>query len=359
MTVRGMKGETWMTGKTALGPGARTMFTGLVTGFTNSTLRVISALLTVRVTHPILQDAAPVTRHTALRSVICAGFAAGVALSAAVLALIKALWTLIHTLPGALQVQQRRCAHPAGVRPWARALLTGTVTLLAALPCAEVPSGTVADAEMREQMKVAWCTAQTVSGRRPGTGGTHMITGHTETQLYTISLLMGTVSSYGTYAHARTIVEVVGQSTGLAVRGAWAFAGLAELMTCLASELVALEERFGWAVRISSNSTHHGVGIQNQTLFTLQTLGGFWTLTACTGLVTLLAFLIRGLVICSRWALFQAHALVEFWVEGRTCLAIIRERTRAGGTGGVAAHTDALIQVFKITLWTDGLACPV
>lgn len=69
----------------------------------------------------------------------CAGLAAGVALSAAVPAFIKALRTLIHTLPGALQVQQRRCAHPAGVRPWARALLTGTVTLLAALPCAVVP----------------------------------------------------------------------------------------------------------------------------------------------------------------------------------------------------------------------------
>ncbi len=68
-----------------------------------------------------------------------------------------------------------------------------------------LPCGTVANAEMREQMKVAWCTAHTVSGRRPGTGGTHMITGHTETQLYTVSLLMGTVSSYGTFAHARTI----------------------------------------------------------------------------------------------------------------------------------------------------------
>lgn len=257
-----MKGETWVTDETALGPGTGTMFTGLVTGFTNFTLRVISALFTVRVTHPILQDAAPVTRHTALRSVICAGFAAAVALSAAVLALIKALWTLIHTLPGALQVQQRRCAHPAGVRPWARALLTGTVTLLTVCPCAVVPCGTVANAEMREQMKVAWCTAHTVSGRRPGTGGTHMITGHTETQLYTVSLLMGTVSSYGTFAHARTIVEVVGQSAGLAVRGAWPFAGLAESMTCLANELVVLEERSWWAVRIPGNSTHHGVGIQ-------------------------------------------------------------------------------------------------
>lgn len=58
-------------------------------------------------------------------------------------------------------------------------------------------------------------------------------------------------------------------------------------MTCLANELVILEERSWWAVRIPGNSTHHGVGIQNQTLFTLQTLGGFWTLTACTGLVTL------------------------------------------------------------------------
>lgn len=72
-----------------------------------------------------------------------------------------------------------------------------------------------------------------------------------------------------------------------------------------------------------------------------------------------MAFLIRGLVISSRWTLFQAHALVEFWVEGRTRLAIIRERTRTGGTGGMAAHTDALIQVFKVTLRTDGLACPV
>ncbi len=69
----------------------------------------------------------------------CAWFAAGVALSAAVLALIKPLRTLIHTLPGALQVQQRRCAHPAGVWPRARALLTGTVTLLTTLPCAVVP----------------------------------------------------------------------------------------------------------------------------------------------------------------------------------------------------------------------------
>lgn len=63
----------------------------------------------------------------------CAGLAAGVALSAAVPALKKALWTLIHTLSGALQVQQRRCAHPAGVWSWACALLTGTVTLLTAL----------------------------------------------------------------------------------------------------------------------------------------------------------------------------------------------------------------------------------
>lgn len=34
----------------------------------------------------------------------CAGLAAGVALSAAMPALKKALWTLIHTLSGALQV---------------------------------------------------------------------------------------------------------------------------------------------------------------------------------------------------------------------------------------------------------------
>lgn len=64
----------------------------------------------------------------------CAGLAAGVALSTAVPALKKALRTLIHTLSGALQVQQRRCAHPAGVRSWACALLTGRVTLLTALP---------------------------------------------------------------------------------------------------------------------------------------------------------------------------------------------------------------------------------
>lgn len=81
-------------------------------------------------------------------------------------------------------------------------------------------------------------------------------------------------------------MEVVGQSAGLAVRGSRPFTGLAESMTCLASELVVLEERFRWAVRIPGNPTHHGVGIQNQTFFTLQTLGGLWTLTACTGLVT-------------------------------------------------------------------------
>lgn len=36
LIVSGMQGKTWMTGETALGPGTRTMFTGLVTGFTNS-----------------------------------------------------------------------------------------------------------------------------------------------------------------------------------------------------------------------------------------------------------------------------------------------------------------------------------
>lgn len=81
-------------------------------------------------------------------------------------------------------------------------------------------------------------------------------------------------------------MEVVGQGAGLAVKGFRPFAGLAEPVTCLASKLVVLEEGSGWAVRIPSNPTHHSVGIQNQTLFTLQTLGGIWTLTVCTSLVT-------------------------------------------------------------------------
>lgn len=43
-------------------------------------------------------------------------------------------------------------------------------------------------------------------------------------------------------------MEVVGQGAGLAVSGSGPLAGLAEPMTCLANELVVLEEGSGWAV---------------------------------------------------------------------------------------------------------------
>lgn len=82
-------------------------------------------------------------------------------------------------------------------------------------------------------------------------------------------------------------VKVIGQGTGLAVKGPRSFAGLAKVMTRLARELVVLKKRFRRAVGIPGHPAHHGVGVQHQTLFTLETLGGLRTLTTGTGLVAL------------------------------------------------------------------------
>lgn len=58
-------------------------------------------------------------------------------------------------------------------------------------------------------------------------------------------------------------------------------------MARLACELVVLKKRFERAVGIPGDPAHHGVGVQHQTLFTLETLGWIRTLTMGTGLVTL------------------------------------------------------------------------
>lgn len=82
-------------------------------------------------------------------------------------------------------------------------------------------------------------------------------------------------------------VKVIGQGTGLAVKGSRTLAGLAKAMTRLARDQVVLKKRFGRAVGIPGDPAHHGVGVQHQTLFTLETLGGLRTLTTGAGLVTL------------------------------------------------------------------------
>lgn len=60
----------------------------------------------------------------------CAGLTASVALFADVIKLIEAMWTMLDTQLGALQLQKRRWTGPAGLRPWSCTPLTGPVTFL-------------------------------------------------------------------------------------------------------------------------------------------------------------------------------------------------------------------------------------
>lgn len=52
------------------------------------------------------------------------------ALFAHVILFVEALWAVLHTQLGALELQQRRWTGPAGRRPWSRTELTGLVTFL-------------------------------------------------------------------------------------------------------------------------------------------------------------------------------------------------------------------------------------
>ena len=60
----------------------------------------------------------------------CTGLTTGVALLADVIELIEAVWAVLNTQLGALQLQKRRWTGPAGLRPWPSTQLTGLVTFL-------------------------------------------------------------------------------------------------------------------------------------------------------------------------------------------------------------------------------------
>lgn len=60
----------------------------------------------------------------------CTGLTTGVALLADVIELIEAVWAMLNTQLGALQLQKRRWTGPTGLRPWPCTQLTGLITFL-------------------------------------------------------------------------------------------------------------------------------------------------------------------------------------------------------------------------------------